>query len=103
MLYFLHFRRPLPQLGWHGWWNKALIFSPHLNLTGVVIYLDLDTVICGDISFLIKAFRGERAGEEEDRQSSTTASESQSSSTCDFLTLAAAGLVNEGMAYHYRI
>jgi hypothetical protein len=45
--------------GWRAWWLKACIFSPAvMEELGVkrhgswVFYLDLDTVICGDLDFL---------------------------------------------------
>jgi hypothetical protein len=39
--------RTLPKsLGWSGWWYKAYLFSEEANLSGTVIYLDLDTVLC---------------------------------------------------------
>jgi hypothetical protein len=39
--------RPLPvSHDWSGWWYKAYLFSNEANLTGTVIYLDLDTVLC---------------------------------------------------------
>jgi hypothetical protein len=36
-----------------GWWNKMYLFHPGV-FTGRVIYFDLDTVITGDISPLLK-------------------------------------------------
>jgi hypothetical protein len=35
--------------GWSGWWSKLEIFRPGL-LMGRVLYLDLDTVVIGDLS-----------------------------------------------------
>ncbi len=35
---------------WPGWWSKMELF----RLRGPVLYFDLDTVICGDLSPLIK-------------------------------------------------
>lgn len=32
--------------GWSGWWYKAFLFSPEADLSGAVIYFDLDTVLC---------------------------------------------------------
>lgn len=37
---------------WHGWWLKAQVFAPNAELTGWVLYLDLDTVICSSLDFL---------------------------------------------------
>jgi hypothetical protein len=42
--------RPLPETlfskGWSGWWYKAFLFSQEAELSGTVIYFDLDTVVC---------------------------------------------------------
>jgi hypothetical protein len=40
--------RPLPMPSSKGWWNKCLLFKPHL-LTGYVLYLDLDMIILKDL------------------------------------------------------
>jgi len=45
-------RRALPDLGWEGWWYKAYIFAPELQLNGTILYLDLDTIICGSLDWL---------------------------------------------------
>jgi len=37
---------------WQGWWLKANLFCPSLALIGHIVYLDLDTVLCGPIDFL---------------------------------------------------
>lgn len=37
--------------GWPGWWSKLELFRPGL-LTGPTIYLDLDTIVTGDVSAL---------------------------------------------------
>lgn len=37
--------------GWTGWWSKLELFRPAL-FAGRVIYLDLDTLVLGDIGFL---------------------------------------------------
>ena len=43
----------LPQTTpWTGWWNKAQVFAPHSDLDGWLLYLDLDTVVCGSLLFL---------------------------------------------------
>ena len=46
--------RPLPSKNdaWKGWWYKAHVFSDAARLTGRILYLDLDTVIVGDMSSL---------------------------------------------------
>lgn len=38
--------------GWPGWWSKIELFRPGL-FQGRVLYLDLDTVICGPLDELI--------------------------------------------------
>ena len=35
-----------------GWWAKLILFKPHPALVGRVIYMDLDTVIAGNIDWL---------------------------------------------------
>lgn len=43
----------LPQsTPWTGWWNKAQVFAPHADLDGWLLYVDLDTVVCGSLLFL---------------------------------------------------
>ena len=41
---------------WTGWWGKATLFSD-LGVSGRFLYIDLDTVICGDLSDLA-GYRG---------------------------------------------
>jgi hypothetical protein len=37
-----------------GWWAKLVLFEPHVQLEGQrVLYLDLDTIIVGNIDFLL--------------------------------------------------
>ncbi len=44
-----------------GWWAKLILFKPHQALMGArVIFLDLDTVILGNIDFLL-AYEGDFA------------------------------------------
>lgn len=38
--------------GWPGWWSKMELFRP--DIKGRIFYLDLDTVICGDIRHMLK-------------------------------------------------
>ena len=38
--------------GLEGWWNKILLFSREFGLQGRIIWLDLDTVIVDDMTFL---------------------------------------------------
>lgn len=54
-------RRPLPHPGLSGWWNKLSLFKPGTFQQGErVVYLDLDTLISGDIDWLAR-YRGEFA------------------------------------------
>ena len=46
--------RPLPvRDDWEGWWFKAFLFSREAQLSGRVLYLDLDTVIVGPLTPLL--------------------------------------------------
>lgn len=45
--------------GWPGWWSKMEAFQPH-RFKGRVLYMDLDTVIVGDLSDLA-AYSGQFA------------------------------------------
>lgn len=40
---------PLLAPAWPGWWSKIALFSPG-RLTGRVLYIDLDSVVVGDLS-----------------------------------------------------
>lgn len=40
-----------------GWWNKLYLFSQQASLAGRIFYLDLDTVLTGNIDSII-GFRG---------------------------------------------
>ncbi|MDZ7711703.1 MAG: hypothetical protein U5L06_00620 [Rhodovibrio sp.] len=42
------------QHGWPGWWSKMELFTPGL-LTGPTLYLDLDTVVVGDLADIAAA------------------------------------------------
>jgi len=46
--------------GWPGWWAKMHIFSPGLFGDGLVLYLDLDTVVVGSLSDMA-AYEGNMA------------------------------------------
>eukprot|EP01032_Pedospumella_encystans_P013951 gene13951-16040_t len=37
---------------WKGWWLKAQVFAPTDLLSGWVLYIDLDTVLCGSLDFI---------------------------------------------------
>lgn len=45
--------------GWKGWWNKCQVFAPHVSAKVSAlglrrcVYIDLDTVIVGDVSDLL--------------------------------------------------
>ena len=41
--------------GWPGWWSKMELFRP--DLTGNLLYLDLDTVVVGDLTDLANVGR----------------------------------------------
>jgi len=42
----------LPSLPVNGWWYKPYIFSDKINITGTILYLDLDVVITSSIDKL---------------------------------------------------
>ena len=37
-----------------GWWHKVHMFDPKLPLTGRILYMDLDVVVCSNIDKLLK-------------------------------------------------
>jgi len=37
---------------WKGWWLKAQVFASSEHLQGWVLYIDLDTVVCGSLDFV---------------------------------------------------
>lgn len=39
--------------GFEGWWNKLQLFDKRTGLSGRVVYLDLDTIITGNIDWLL--------------------------------------------------
>jgi hypothetical protein len=39
--------------GLKGWWSKVELFNPSHGLTGRVLYLDLDTILVGDLDPII--------------------------------------------------
>lgn len=45
---------------WRGWWSKMELFDPANGLTGTVLYLDLDTIVTGDLSDML-AYDGDLA------------------------------------------
>ena len=40
--------------GFDGWWNKLQIFDPALKAGDQVVYIDLDTIIVGNIDWLLE-------------------------------------------------
>jgi len=42
--------RPLQRPSWPGWWSKMEMFSPLTHDLGDFLYLDLDTVIVGELT-----------------------------------------------------
>lgn len=40
--------------GWPGWWSKMEMFKPSMGEFGDFLYIDLDTVICGNIDKLLE-------------------------------------------------
>jgi len=48
---------------WKGWWLKAQIFAPTDLLSGWVLYIDLDTVLCGSFDFIHTLTEPIRTGE----------------------------------------
>ncbi len=44
---------PLPYENVEGWWQKLYLFSDEINIEGRVLFLDLDTLITGNIDHYI--------------------------------------------------
>jgi hypothetical protein len=44
------------------WWHKVHMFDPNLPLSGRILYLDLDVVVCGDLSRLVSNLTNEFMG-----------------------------------------
>jgi len=42
---------------WKGWWGKATLFGQATGLTGRIMFLDLDSIICGSLDDMAK-YRG---------------------------------------------
>lgn len=49
---------PLPHGGLDGWWNKIYLFSKELPITGRIFYVDLDTLITGNIDHMLMWNKG---------------------------------------------
>lgn len=41
--------------GWEGWWNKLQLFDPINKVSDRYVYFDLDTIITGNIDWLLNA------------------------------------------------
>jgi len=41
-----------PYKSWKGWWTKMNLFSPEMKQFRPFLYLDLDTAVVGDVSYL---------------------------------------------------
>ena len=50
---------------WKGWWYKAALFSPDLDISGWICYLDLDSVIIGNMNFFAWTVSMEKESEYE--------------------------------------
>lgn len=48
----------LPVSGIDGWWNKLYLFSNDINIDGRVLFIDLDTIITGNIDDVIRIDKG---------------------------------------------
>jgi hypothetical protein len=44
---------PLVENGLQGWWNKMVLFDKQYDLPSRIMWIDLDTVIIGNIDFLL--------------------------------------------------
>jgi hypothetical protein len=44
---------PLPYKKLDGWWNKLYLFSKEIPITGRILYIDLDTLITGNIDNIL--------------------------------------------------
>lgn len=44
---------PLPHSNVEGWWQKLFLFSDEIDITGRILFLDLDTLITGNIDHYI--------------------------------------------------
>lgn len=50
---------PLPQTSLHGWWNKVSLFDSNIDITGTILYLDLDVIVFQNIDKLFSYNEGE--------------------------------------------
>jgi hypothetical protein len=49
---------PLKYKGIDGWWNKLYLFSNEVDLDGRILFIDLDTLITGNIDDMLKVDKG---------------------------------------------
>ena len=49
---------PLPHGGLDGWWNKLYLFSKDMPIKGRIFYIDLDTLITGNIDNILMVNKG---------------------------------------------
>lgn len=49
---------PLPFEGLSGWWNKLFLFSGQIGIPGRVLFIDLDTLITGNIDHILQIDEG---------------------------------------------
>ncbi len=91
---------------WKGWWYKAYLFSSHAKLHGVVLYLDLDSVICSSLDFLqplIEEFQNSESNYQGKDQYAVADSldmhniRASTFSSIHFCCLGAEHMANEGM------
>jgi len=53
----------IPNQGYaKGWWHKVHMFDPKLPITGRILYMDLDVVICGNIDKLTQIYNDDFMG-----------------------------------------
>jgi len=45
-----------------GWWHKVHMFDPNLPLTGRILYMDLDVVVCGNLDKLVTTYQHDFLG-----------------------------------------
>lgn len=49
---------PLPHNGLDGWWNKLYLFSNEMPIRGRIFFVDLDTLITGNVDNLLSVTEG---------------------------------------------
>lgn len=88
---------------WHGWWLKAQVFARHPQLTGWLLYIDLDTVISSPLDFLAPLLHAQDKSEDNQVPPETLFNgpnnEILRNQSAKFYTLAAEHFQNEGMIH----